>query len=133
MIAKTDMINVELIARLMVFRPDAGRRLPRGKLRDIWTLTTVVHATDTKPVARNVYGNSRWFYRGSCSFPSGQRLWSDAIAMAHFVKRMQTVIRRRLRHRIVGLRSDQGRRTEATASRFRGISLQRRVGRTEVA
>ena len=37
------------------------------------------------------------------------------IAMAHFVNRMQTVNRRWFRHKIVGLRSDQGRRTEATA------------------
>ena len=34
-IAKTELINAELIAHLMVFRPDAGRRPPRGKLRDI--------------------------------------------------------------------------------------------------
>ena len=79
-IAKTDLINAELIARPMVFRPDAGRRLPRGKLRDIWTLTTVVHTADTKPVARNIYGNSRWLYGGSCTFPSDQRLWSVEIA-----------------------------------------------------
>ena len=56
-----------------------------------------------------------------------------SIRLAHFMNRMQTVNRRWLRHGIVGLRSDQGRRTEATASRFRGISLQRRGSRTEVA
>lgn len=31
--AKTDRIDAELIARFMVFRPDAGRNLPHGKLR----------------------------------------------------------------------------------------------------
>lgn len=31
--AKTDRIDAELIARFMVFRPDAGRSLPHGKLR----------------------------------------------------------------------------------------------------
>lgn len=31
--AKTDRIDAELIARFMVFRPDAGRRLPHEKIR----------------------------------------------------------------------------------------------------
>ena len=34
-LAKTDRIDAELIARFMAFRPEAGRRLPRGKLRDL--------------------------------------------------------------------------------------------------
>ena len=38
-LAKTDRIDAELIARFMAFRPEAGRRLPRGKLRDLRTLT----------------------------------------------------------------------------------------------
>lgn len=79
-IAKTDLINAELIAPLMVFRPDAGRRPPRGKLRGLTTLTTVGHEMDTKSVARNIYANDRWIYRGSRSFPSNQRFWSAAIA-----------------------------------------------------
>ena len=33
-LAKTDRIDAELIARFMAFRPEAGRRLPSGKLRD---------------------------------------------------------------------------------------------------
>ena len=32
--AKTDRIDAELIARFMAFRPEAGRRLPSGRLRD---------------------------------------------------------------------------------------------------
>ena len=38
--AKTDRIDAELIARFMAFRPEAGRRLPSGKLRDLRALTT---------------------------------------------------------------------------------------------
>ena len=34
-LAKTDRIDAELIARFMAFRPEAGRRLPSGKLRDL--------------------------------------------------------------------------------------------------
>ena len=33
-LAKTDRIDAELIARFMAFRPEAGRRLPSGRLRD---------------------------------------------------------------------------------------------------
>ena len=33
-LAKTDRIDAELIACFMAFRPEAGRRLPSGKLRD---------------------------------------------------------------------------------------------------
>ncbi len=39
-LAKTDRIDAELIARFMAFRPEAGRRLPSGKLRDPGALTT---------------------------------------------------------------------------------------------
>ena len=39
-LAKTDRIDAELIARFMAFRPEAGRSLPNGKLRDLRTLTT---------------------------------------------------------------------------------------------
>ena len=39
-LAKTDRIDAELIARFMAFRPEAGRCLPSGKLRDLRTLTT---------------------------------------------------------------------------------------------
>ena len=39
-LAKTDRIDAELIARFMAFRPEAGRRLPSGKLRVLRTLTT---------------------------------------------------------------------------------------------
>ena len=39
-LAKTDRIDAELIARFMAFRPEAGRRLPSGKLRDLRALTT---------------------------------------------------------------------------------------------
>ncbi len=39
-LAKTDRIDAELIARFMAFRPEAGRRLPSGRLRDLRTLTT---------------------------------------------------------------------------------------------
>ena len=38
--AKTDRIDAELIARFMAFRPEAGRRLPSGRLRDLRALTT---------------------------------------------------------------------------------------------
>ena len=34
-LAKTDRIDAELIARFMAFRPEAGRRLPSGRLRDL--------------------------------------------------------------------------------------------------
>ena len=37
--AKTDRIDAELIARFMAFRPEAGRRLPSGKLRDLRALS----------------------------------------------------------------------------------------------
>ena len=39
-LAKTDRIDAELIARFMAFRPEAGRRLPSGKLRDPGTPAT---------------------------------------------------------------------------------------------
>ena len=39
-LAKTDRIDAELIACFMAFRPEAGRRLPSGKLRDLRALTT---------------------------------------------------------------------------------------------
>ena len=39
-LAKTDRIDAELIACFMAFRPEAGRRLPSGKLRALRTLTT---------------------------------------------------------------------------------------------
>ena len=39
-LAKTDRIDAELIARFMAFRPEAGHRLPSGKLRDPGALTT---------------------------------------------------------------------------------------------
>ena len=39
-LAKTDRIDAELIARFMAFRPEAGRRLPSGRLRDLRALTT---------------------------------------------------------------------------------------------
>lgn len=38
--AKTDRIDAELIARFMLFRPDAGRRLPSENLRILRALTT---------------------------------------------------------------------------------------------
>lgn len=38
--AKTDRIDAELIARFMLFRPDAGRGLPRAKLRLLRALTS---------------------------------------------------------------------------------------------
>ena len=38
--AKTDRIDAELIARFMAFRPEAGRRLPSGRLRDPGTPAT---------------------------------------------------------------------------------------------
>ena len=38
--AKTDRIDAELIARFMVFRPEAGRTLPSDNLRILRTLTT---------------------------------------------------------------------------------------------
>lgn len=38
--AKTDRIDAELIARFFAFRPEAGRRLPAEKLRNIRALTT---------------------------------------------------------------------------------------------
>ncbi|SED16055.1 transposase [Rhodobacter sp. 24-YEA-8] len=38
--AKTDRIDAELIARFMLFRPDAGRMLPGHNLRILRTLTT---------------------------------------------------------------------------------------------
>ncbi|MET3794744.1 IS110 family transposase [Aquamicrobium terrae] len=38
--AKTDRIDAELIARFMLFRPDAGRSLPSENLRVLRTLTT---------------------------------------------------------------------------------------------
>lgn len=38
--AKTDRIDAELIARFMMFRPDAGRQLPTKKLRILRALTT---------------------------------------------------------------------------------------------
>jgi transposase len=38
--AKTDRIDAELIARFMLFRPDAGRTLPSDHLRILRTLTT---------------------------------------------------------------------------------------------
>ena len=38
--AKTDRVDAELIARFMAFRPEAGRRLPSGRLRDLMALTT---------------------------------------------------------------------------------------------
>ena len=38
--AKTDRIDAELIARFMVFRPDAGRALPHRKLRLLRALTS---------------------------------------------------------------------------------------------
>ena len=37
--AKTDQIDAEMIARFMVFRPDAGRSLPSQKLRHLRALT----------------------------------------------------------------------------------------------
>ena len=39
-LAKTDRIDAELIARFMAFRPEAGRRLPSGKLRVLRTPAT---------------------------------------------------------------------------------------------
>ena len=38
--AKTDRIDAELIARFMVFRPEAGRSHPAEKVRDLRALTT---------------------------------------------------------------------------------------------
>jgi transposase len=38
--AKTDRIDAELIARFMLFRPEAGRRLPTENLRILRALTT---------------------------------------------------------------------------------------------
>lgn len=38
--AKTDRVDAELIARFMVFRPDAGRSHPAGKLRVLRALTS---------------------------------------------------------------------------------------------
>lgn len=38
--AKTDRIDAELIARFMMFRPDAGRMLPHGKRRLLRALTS---------------------------------------------------------------------------------------------
>lgn len=38
--AKTDRIDAELIARFLVFRPDAGRALPAQKLRTLRALTS---------------------------------------------------------------------------------------------
>lgn len=38
--AKTDRIDAELIARFMVFRPDAGRNLPHEKIRLLRALTS---------------------------------------------------------------------------------------------
>jgi len=38
--AKTDRIDAELIARFMVFRPDAGRNLPQEKLRRLRALVS---------------------------------------------------------------------------------------------
>lgn len=38
--AKTDRIDAELIARFMIFRPDAGRTLPAEHLRLLGALTT---------------------------------------------------------------------------------------------
>lgn len=38
--AKTDRIDAELIARFMLFRPDAGRRLPSENLRILRALTS---------------------------------------------------------------------------------------------
>ncbi len=38
--ARTDRIDAELIARFMAFRPEAGRRLPSGRLRDPGTPAT---------------------------------------------------------------------------------------------
>lgn len=38
--AKTDRIDAELIARFMLFRPDAGRTLPSDNLRILRSLTT---------------------------------------------------------------------------------------------
>ena len=38
--AKTDRIDAELITRFMLFRPEAGRRLPSENLRILRTLTT---------------------------------------------------------------------------------------------
>ncbi|MEN3167929.1 transposase [Gluconobacter sp. OJB] len=37
--AKTDQINAELVARFMVFRPEAGRTLPDEKLQLLRALT----------------------------------------------------------------------------------------------
>jgi transposase len=39
-LAKTDRIDAELIARFMVFRPEAGRELPDENIRILRTLTT---------------------------------------------------------------------------------------------
>ena len=79
-IGKPNRINAELVVRLMTFRPETRRRLPRGEPRDLTTLMTVCHAMYTKPVARNIYANDSRIYRGSRSFPSNQRFWSAAIA-----------------------------------------------------
>lgn len=38
--AKTDRVDAELIGRFMLFRPEAGRRLPNEKLRILRALTT---------------------------------------------------------------------------------------------
>ena len=38
--AKTDQIDAELIAQFMVFRPEAGRRLPTEDLRILRSVTT---------------------------------------------------------------------------------------------
>ena len=39
-LAKTDRIDAALIARFMAFRPETGRRLLRGRRRDLWTRAT---------------------------------------------------------------------------------------------
>ena len=38
--ARAERIDAELIARFMAFRPEAGRRLPSGRLRDLKALMT---------------------------------------------------------------------------------------------
>ncbi|WP_397545653.1 IS110 family transposase [Ruegeria marisflavi] len=58
--ARTDRIDAELIARFMVFRPDAGRSLPHVKLRLLRALALEARATCRGRKAPSGTNQSTW-------------------------------------------------------------------------
>ena len=76
-LARTGRIDAELIARFMAFRPEAGRRLPSGKLRDLKAATKRRQLVDMRCIARPARRPERPA-SSKTSTPISGRCWSGA-------------------------------------------------------